>query len=152
EDYTARAADVLRAIEDIRASHRAGEDADGYEGRDRSRQPRGRRRVAWILIGGMVLLAGASRFVLFGGSKPSQTAAANTPAEHLALAHQYEGQGQAVDALKQYDAVLKQDPGNVEALTYRGWLLKLAGLVDQAQAALDKAVAVDPTYPDAHFF
>ena len=48
--------------------------------------------------------------------------------------------------------VLHGDPTNVEALTYRGWLLKLAGLTDQAQQEIEKAIATDPTYPDAHFF
>ena len=38
------------------------------------------------------------------------------------------------------------------ALAYRGWLLKRAGLPDQAMASLDAAIAVDPRYPDAHFF
>jgi tetratricopeptide (TPR) repeat protein len=76
----------------------------------------------------------------------------NSAAERLALAHQLESQGQALEALKLYDAVLKEDPANVEALTYRGWLLKLAGLADPAQESLDRAVAIDPSYPDAHFF
>jgi tetratricopeptide (TPR) repeat protein len=69
-------------------------------------------------------------------------------AEALSL----ETQGKAVDALKVYDDILGQDPGNVEALTYRGWLLKRAGLPDQALESLDRAVAADPTFPDAHFF
>ncbi|MEA2844120.1 MAG: hypothetical protein QOJ69_1791, partial [Actinomycetota bacterium] len=42
--------------------------------------------------------------------------------------------------------------GNVQALAYKGWLLKRAGLADEAQQALDMAVALDPSFPDAHFF
>ena len=48
--------------------------------------------------------------------------------------------------------MLAEDPGNVQALAYKGWLLKRAGLADEAQESLDKAVAIDPRFPDAHFF
>jgi len=175
DDYTARAAEVLRAIKaNDTAANDSLEDDDAddgeYEesrrGRRRraaggddsgrgSRHSRSRRLVAWAVIGGMVILAGASVFALAGGRSTGGSATGstpNTPAQRLALAHQLESQGKAVDALKQYDAVLKEDPTNVEALTYRGWLLRLAGLIDQAQAALDQAVSVDPGFPDAHFF
>ncbi len=166
EDYTARAAEVLRAIEANRAASRdagvdEGDDGDDREGDEDGGRRRGtrhkgsRRVVAWAVIAGVVVAAGASVFALAGGRTPGDPitgSVANTPEERLALAHQYESQGQAVEALKQYDAVLKEDPDNVEAITYRGWLLRLAGLTDQAQAALDKAVAIDPSFPDAHFF
>ena len=69
-------------------------------------------------------------------------------AEALAL----EREGKALDALKRYDSVLAEDPDNVEALAYRGWLLKRVGLVDEALVTLDRAVEADPRYPDAHFF
>ena len=75
-----------------------------------------------------------------------------TPAERLSQAVQLDSQGKALEALKMYDAVLAEDPANVQALAYKGWLLKRAGLADEAQEALDKAVAIDPRYPDAHFF
>jgi tetratricopeptide (TPR) repeat protein len=168
DDYTARAAEVLRAIKASEASAADPldeEDASGiFDGLDlddegagamgRRRHKRSRKVVAWAVIAGMVVLAGASVFALAGGRTTGSpaTGSANTPAQRLALAHQYETQGKAVDALKQYDAVLKADPSNVEALTYRGWLLRLAGLVDQGQASIEKAVSLDPSFPDAHFF
>ena len=80
------------------------------------------------------------------GSVPRS--ASDRVAEALSL----ETQGQAVEALKLYDDVLRDDPSNVEALAYRGWLLKRAGLPDKALDSLDRAVASDPTFPDAHFF
>jgi tetratricopeptide (TPR) repeat protein len=159
DDYTARAADVLRAIEANRAAAVDPFDNDVDEVASERARPRRHKRssraVALVLVAGLVLLAFASVFVLAGNRSPGGSATGantNTVQGRLALAHQYESQGKAVDALKQYDAVLKDDPSNVEALTYRGWLLKLAGLTDQAQAAIEKAIATDPTYPDAHFF
>jgi tetratricopeptide (TPR) repeat protein len=74
------------------------------------------------------------------------------PAGRLAEAHTLETEGRAADALKLYDSVLKEDPANIEALTYKGWLLARAGLTDPAMTALDQAVALNPRYPDAHFF
>jgi tetratricopeptide (TPR) repeat protein len=57
-----------------------------------------------------------------------------------------------LDAIKAYDAVLKSDPQQPEALAYRGWLLHLAGVDPQALDSINKAVQADPSYPDAHFF
>ena len=51
-----------------------------------------------------------------------------------------------------YDRVLKDDPNQPVALAYRGWLVRLAGLKDEGLAYVDRAVAADPSYPDAHFF
>ena len=44
------------------------------------------------------------------------------------------------------------DPNQPVALAYRGWLVRLAGLKDEGLAYVDRAVAADPSYPDAHFF
>jgi tetratricopeptide (TPR) repeat protein len=63
------------------------------------------------------------------------------------------------EAVKRYIDVLKVDPDNVEALTYRGWILRILGdsnqlpaFVEEGRASLDRAIAVDPTYPDARVF
>ncbi len=74
-------------------------------------------------------------------------------------------QGQLLEALECFDGVLEQDPENVEALTYRAWFLVLAAssnpdidpdqsqeLTASAEVYLDRAVEVDPTYPDARVF
>ena len=57
-----------------------------------------------------------------------------------------------LEAIKQYDAVLKDDPNQPEALAYRGWLLHLARVDQQALDSITKAVQADPSFPDAHFF
>jgi tetratricopeptide (TPR) repeat protein len=76
----------------------------------------------------------------------------DTPSGKLQQALQLESDGKAADALKIYDDMLKTDPRNVQALAYRGWLLKRAGLPDLAMTALDQAISIDPRFPDAHFF
>ncbi|MDQ4070148.1 MAG: tetratricopeptide repeat protein, partial [Actinomycetota bacterium] len=76
----------------------------------------------------------------------------DSPQGRFQQALQLESQGRAADALRIYDELLKADPRNVQALAYRGWLLKRAGLPDEAMASLDQAVAIDPSFPDAHFF
>lgn len=65
-------------------------------------------------------------------------------------------------AIKLYSQVLGLDPDNVEALTYRAWLLALiargAGSeIKQlaflsASSDLERAIKIDASYPDAHCF
>lgn len=80
------------------------------------------------------------------GSLPSSTAA------DLDQAASDIGAGKAVDAMKLYDTILKRDPTQPVALAYRGWLVRLAGLKNEGLVYVDRAVASDPSYPDAHFF
>jgi len=67
------------------------------------------------------------------------------------------------DSLRIYDQVLAIEPENVEALTYRGWALRLVAQVvpdqadkqrslDAALEGLEHAAALDPAYPDAQCF
>jgi len=100
-------------------------------------------------------LAGGAMAMFSGSRQAGQSVTGSVPvgaAGRLAQALQLEVEGKALEALKVYDGVLADDPDNVEALAYRGWLLKRAGLVDEAQLSLDRAVIVNPRYADAHFF
>jgi tetratricopeptide (TPR) repeat protein len=72
--------------------------------------------------------------------------------DKLSRAQQLVQQGKVLDAIKLYDAVLKTDPKQPVALAQRGWLLRTVGLSDDALRYVDRAIAADPTYPDAHFF
>ena len=77
------------------------------------------------------------------------------PLDDLTRARQLFSERNYLDALKLYDKVLKREPANVEALTYRGWLLFQASpteFTDRALQSLDQAVAADARFPDAHFF
>jgi tetratricopeptide (TPR) repeat protein len=80
------------------------------------------------------------------GSLPGSTSA------ELEQAATFIGEGKAVDAVKLYDKILKQNPNQPVALAYRGWLVRLAGLKDEGLGYEDRAVAADASYPDAHFF
>ncbi len=170
DDYTARAAAVLRAIE------------EGVDARP-SPPPVSLRRKLVVGAGltgfavvAAVLLAGA-----LGQRLPGQTVTGNAqsssdrsaglerqvrdhpgdPAAHLALARFLLNSGQPAEAVKEFDATARLDPKNAEAQAYSGWVVYLAGRSDPKVAAeltsaalrrLDTAVAADPNYPDAHFF
>jgi tetratricopeptide (TPR) repeat protein len=181
DDYTARAAVVLRSIEDGHAQLPPSD-------------PQARRRNATILAG--VLFVGAlvgfavSQFA--GQRAPGQTItgeADQSVRTRLVLAEQtfasgdVEGARTAVDdvlrddarltgalllsarlhvqesevlaALQELDRVLRDDPSNVEALTLRGWTLVNIDdpdLVREGIEALDAALAQDPETFDPYLF
>jgi tetratricopeptide (TPR) repeat protein len=149
-DYTARAAVVLRALE-----------------RDGSRPPRRdseaprpvKTKRPLVVTLGVVLLVAAlagGAVAAFSGQRepgaPMTGSLPDTPSGRMQQALQLESEGKAAEALRIYDELIKADPRNIAALAYRGWLLKRAGLPDQAMESLDRAIAVDPRFPDAHFF
>lgn len=150
DDYTARAAAVLRAL-------KAPEPVPPRRRPRSTPPPRGRRSLV-VTVGvvlAVVALAGGAMAMFSGTRQPGQSASGSVPvgaAGRLGQALALEVEGKALEALKVYDGVLADDPDNVEALAYRGWLLKRAGLVDEAQLSLDRAVRVNPRYADAHFF
>lgn len=169
DDYTARAASVLKAIESRRTAI------------DATRRPRRWGLIAATLAGLVLFGLGAGWLVAAssGQRQPGDTISGDIRAstiDQLAQANSYiaqatsaqqSGDSQAAvtayqNALDSYRKVLDQQPDNVEALTYRGWLLHVLALqarddvanqLDQdALAALDRAVTVDATYPDARIF
>jgi cytochrome c-type biogenesis protein CcmH/NrfG len=58
-------------------------------------------------------------------------------------------EGRYGEAIAAYQAVLKRDPKNVDAMTHLGLIVALGGHVDQALETLDRALAIDPSYPPA---
>lgn len=149
-DYTARAAVVLRALEPGRSRPaRRGSKAPA---------PVRTRRPLVITLGVVLLVAAVATgaVITFAGSRQAGTpmtgSLPDSPSGRLQQALQLESSGKAADALKIYDQLIQENPRDVAALSYRGWLLKRAGMPDEAMAALDQAIAVDPRFPDAHFF
>jgi len=153
-DYTARAAAVLRALERGPAAS-----ARGGTGKGRRPEAAIRTKRPLVVTVGVVLIIAAmagGAVATFAGQRragsPVTGSLPDSPSGKMQKALELESQGKAADALKVYDDMLKDDPRNVQALAYRAWLLKRAGLPDLALTALDQAISIDPSFPDAHFF
>jgi tetratricopeptide (TPR) repeat protein len=171
DDYTARAAQVIRSIESRQAVL-----AD-LRSQRRARPGRIVASVAAVVVLGLAagwLVAASS-----GERGPGDQITGDIRTgsiEELARAREYfaralqAGSGQEAvgayqQAIESYERVLAVQPDNVEALTYRGWLLHtLAGqaassspetaveLERQALEWLSRAVAADGSYVDARVF
>jgi tetratricopeptide (TPR) repeat protein len=164
DDYTARAAVTLRAIEQNASrsvqfpANGAGDCTDLEAEMPTRRSP---RLVVFVTAGILALAVGAGVLVALSAGErvadqPLTGATLPTaPPDDLTRARQLFSERRYLDALKLYDKVLANDTDNVEALTYRGWLLFQASaeeFTDRALQSLDRAVLVDPRFPDAHFF
>ncbi len=155
DDYTARAAAVLRAIEEREA---------GLAAVHAARPPAGRRIAVTVavlvfaVVAGWLMASAAGR--RSGGD--ALTGDNRQTCRDLLLAASSQLGDQAAEAVRTYTTVLEQCPGNAEAYTYRGWLLYRTSLQAQgddaqrlrarALADLDDAVTADPGYSDAHLF
>ncbi len=143
-DYTKRAAGLIRQIESRASAERAGSNTSWT------------RVAAWVVT--VVVVAGFAGFLLarFSGSRsPGGSITGDirvSSRELLFEAQQTFGGGDAAGAIEIYDQVLEMQPSNVEALTYKGWLTRLAGNTEEAKVLVDDAVAIDPAYPDARVF
>ena len=62
------------------------------------------------------------------------------------------GDEQYSNAKAAYEAILKRDPQNIEAITYMGYLAALAGHSDVAMTAYDKALKLNPRYAAALYY
>ncbi|MGA1743191.1 MAG: cytochrome c-type biogenesis protein CcmH [Ilumatobacteraceae bacterium] len=126
------------------------------------------RRRSWMVGVGVAIVVGVGGGVLVarqaGQRLPLQTATGGIEDSTASLLAQARLAGGAAvtSALELYGRVLETDPDNVEALTYRAWLIMLSArqfdesLRNQAYAstitALGRAIELDPGYPDAMCF
>jgi tetratricopeptide (TPR) repeat protein len=162
---------LQRSIADLDAEHEAGDlsDDDYAELKSRYTAALGRdsawtphavshpRRTALAVVAVLVLASLAGLLVArSSGERVAGTASSGSidegSSDQLARAQQLVQQGRVLDAVKQYDAVLREDPKNPVALAQRGWVIRNAGLVDDGLTYIDRAIAADPNYPEAHFF
>jgi tetratricopeptide (TPR) repeat protein len=145
DDYTARAAAVLRALAAPAPTRRL---------------PVGRRRLArgvvpaalvlaFAILAGVLVAQAAGRRdsgeVVTGGIRQSIT-------EKLNEAGRRGSAGEVEAAIDLYDEVLADDPANAEAQTYKGWLQTLSGADEAGLESLLAAATAHPQYPDVHAF
>ncbi len=145
DDYTARAAGTIRAIETHQARAAA------------VRRPRSWRRLA-------VTVAGVAAFAVLAGVLVAQASGRREAGDaltgeirqstriQLAEARNLAGQERYDEAVEVYDEVLEAQPANAEALAYKGWVLFLSGDAPGATDTLTAAVSADETYPDTYAF
>ena len=177
DDLTARAAEVIRALDDTdeasaesdasakrrSASRRSGGRPGGADTRPStsttSGPPRRTRRLLWV--GGVVvvaLVAGAVLVQSTGRRGTGETFTGDirqTTRDLLLEARDQTAAGDFEAALATYDEVLAIAPTNAEALTYRAWVGRtMAGALpdEEALTLLDDALASDPAYGDALVF
>ena len=169
DDYTARAAAAIRSVEDRNATVKALRPQRDWK----------RTALALVVVGFVAVGAGWVVFRNAGTRAPGQglTGEARQDSANLILQAQgLTGQAQAslqagdsAKALKQfenavqaYDKALQLSPTNVEAMTYRGWVMHTIALSSEpsvgaqfdvkAREYLNEAIATDPTYSDARVF
>ena len=145
DDYTRRLAEVARSIDEERTAF------------DQVDTKLDIRQRVFTVIGIVVLavLAGVLLGQASGFRSPDDSVTGDirqSSAGLLAEADTLTREQRWPEAIEVYDEVLDVAPGNVEALTYRGWLTARLGDDETALLDLREAVAVDPTYPDARVF
>lgn len=145
DDYTARAAAVLRAIE-------AGRAPVGPTPPRRSLA-----RPALIVLGviGFAVLAGVLLAQSAGRRDPGEFVTGDirqSVTERLNEAGRRSAEGDLARAIEIYEDVLADQPANAEAMTYRGWLLTLDGRQEEGLTVLLEAATTHPDYPDVHAF
>lgn len=155
DGYTARAAEVLRALDEDRAVRER--DATAAPPRPRWRRPVGVLLVLALAVGaGLAVAAGA------GSRRPGETA---TGGNGPTVANSRLAQAASVArddprrALELYDSVIDDDPGNVEAWAERGLLLASLSvgidrpsLLTEARRSVDRALELDPGSSRSRFY
>ena len=145
--YVARAAVVTRALET--------DTAVTTPTVVRERNP---RRTALVVVACLAVagLAGTALAAAAGSRSagaPLTGSLPDTNGDRLARAEQLVQQNKVLDALKAYDAIIKDDPKNAAALAERGWVThSVPGFEKDGLAYVERAIAADPNYAEAHFF
>jgi tetratricopeptide (TPR) repeat protein len=128
---------------------------------------------ALVLVFGIVIGLGVARFAqpeqpMAASADPPSTAMPAGPpmasvepgkpippailAGMLNAARQSLFEGRYAEAIAAYQAVLKRDPRNVDAVTHLGLIVAIGGHADAAIEAFDKAAAIDPAYPPIYLY
>jgi tetratricopeptide (TPR) repeat protein len=155
DDYTARAAEVLRAIDEHRSAF-----ADAARPRSLGRTLAVAGAVAVFAVLSGVLVAGALGARQAGDSATGGLNVKRTPSQRAQSC--IEKMSEPATAVTCFQDVLDDDPRNVVALTWLGWTLELSSssvspeqatqLQGAATDLVDRAVEYDPDYSYARAF
>ena len=121
------------------------------------------RTVAAVVVVAAIGIGGGLGVARWSGSRePGDQVSGRditTTSERLAEAATLAGEGEVLEALKVYDEVLAENPEDVAALTYKGWLLRNVGtaseepeLAERGVALIEQATQIDPDFAEAWFF
>ncbi|MBW3651582.1 MAG: tetratricopeptide repeat protein [Actinobacteria bacterium] len=167
DNYTARAATVLRALAPAagagEATRTPGENAAAQAAGVRRVAPRSAGRRGWRTAVAVVALAagaGLAGYAVAGAAgerSATDEATGSLPegsVDRITKAQALVSEGKVLEAIRVYDSLLADDPENPVALAQRGWLVSRVdpSLVDSGLASIDRALATDPDYAEAHFF
>jgi len=170
--YEARAAQVLKELDRLEARRpkvKQREPVPAVPSRARERRAWTRSPVAitagaiLLLLFGITVGLGVARYtqpdrttVPPGSRLPDSTPSRPVPPEMLAgmlqAARSSLFEGRYQEAIAAYQAVLKRDPKNVDALTHLALIVAIGGHTDPALESLDKALAIDSNYPPAYLY
>jgi tetratricopeptide (TPR) repeat protein len=166
DDYTARASKVIQSLDDGKK-------------RSPSDELRVSPLLRFLTIGGVVVFCIVVAVLVAkaaGERHPGQTitgngvASPNAPTSipntysgHIAAARALMAQSDLAGAVEEFSAAASLDPSQPEPLAYRGWISALVAnqvtdpstrttLLDRAKSDLDRAIQINPRYPDAYFF
>ncbi len=154
DDYTARTAAVLRALEAL--------DGDGAATAPPDARPpdvvgapdgsRWRAAVVAVVVLGLAVVAGVL-VAQASGQRGGGTLTGNDDTVRARLANcQPLAFSDPEAGVECYQDLLVESPDNVEALTYQGWALVRAGRVAEGGERFDRVVELDPEFPDVHVF
>lgn len=151
DGYVARAAAVLREIESGRSQLPVA-----------PKRPLWRRLVVPAATVAAAAVLGVAVAQYSGQRLPGQTITGGPEIDDVTVLLTEARQvllSDAPGALAAYDRVLELEPDNVEAVTYRAWLLVLGGrgagdtaIIETQLAELQRATTIDPDYADPHCF
>lgn len=155
DGYVSRAAATMRAIEDQQSALPQATPSSWS-----------RRLFVGLIAGALIAVVWWALSVSSAQRLPGQEITGADPRTEQQLLLAQARQLQATDPASSaatYALVLETDPDNIEALTYRGWTLRIASMsmadsgdrfdaLIEAIGSLDQAIKVDPDYPDPYCF
>ena len=102
--------------------------------------------------GGMPALGGGAGMPPVAGVEPGKPIPPEVMRGMLQAARESLFAGQYQPAIAAYQAVLKRDPKNVDAMTHLGLIVAIGGHADSALETFDKALKLDGKYAPAYLY